>query len=113
MLARTGAPDYAPGRVNFTADAPGEKFVGDITYIHTWQGFIYLATVIDCHSKKVVCWSIADHMRTELVADALKNVAATTVIYPGAMANSIVVEPVNVFIQFGLEFTHAGEALLP
>ena len=49
--------------------------MGDITYIHTWQGFIYLATVIDCYSKKVVGWSIADHMRTELVADALTNAA--------------------------------------
>jgi putative transposase len=63
---------------DFTADRPGRKFVGDITYIHTWQGFIYLATVIDCYSKKVVGWSIADHMRTELVADALKNAAVTS-----------------------------------
>ncbi len=73
---------------NFTADRPGIKFVGDITYIHTWAGFIYLATVIDCYSKKVVGWSIADHMRTELVADALKNAAATTVIEPGAIFHS-------------------------
>lgn len=36
---------------DFTAQCPGVKFVGDITYIHTWQGFIYLATVIDCYSK--------------------------------------------------------------
>jgi len=73
---------------DFTADRPGIKFVGDITYIHTWQGFIYLATVIDCYSKKVVGWSIADHMRTELVADALKNAAATTVIEPLAVFHS-------------------------
>ena len=73
---------------DFTADCPGIKFVGDITYIHTWQGFIYLATVIDCYSKKVVGWSIADHMRTELVADALKNAAATTVIQPQAIFHS-------------------------
>ena len=70
---------------NFTAVRPGVKFVGDITYIHTWQGFVYLATVIDCYSKKVVGWSIADHMRTELVADALKNAAATTLIEPDAV----------------------------
>ena len=70
---------------DFTADRPGVKFVGDITYIHTWQGFVYLATVIDCYSKKVVGWSIADHMRTELVADALKNAAATTLIEPDAV----------------------------
>jgi putative transposase len=79
-----------PDLVNrdFTADRPGVKFVGDITYIHTWQGFVYLATVIDCYSKKVVGWSIADHMRTELVADALKNAAATTRIEPSAIWRS-------------------------
>ena len=73
---------------DFTADRPGIKFVGDITYIHTWAGFIYLATVIDCCSKKVVGWSIADHMRAELVEDALKNAAATTVIEPRAIFHS-------------------------
>lgn len=84
------APDAIQDLVNrdFTADRPGVKFVGDITYLHTWQGFIYLATVIDCYSKKVVGWSIADHMRTELVADALRNAAATTVIEPQAIWHS-------------------------
>ena len=47
-----------------------------------------MATVIDCYSKKVVGWSIADHMRTELVEDALRNAAATTVIEPGAIFHS-------------------------
>ena len=73
---------------DFTAERAGVKFVGDITYIHTWQGFVYLATVIDCYSKKVVGWSIADHMRTELVETALKNAAATTVIEPRAIFHS-------------------------
>lgn len=73
---------------NFTAERPGEKFVGDITYIHTWQGFVYLATVIDCYSKKVVGYSIADHMRTELVTTALRNAAATTQIAAGAVFHS-------------------------
>jgi len=84
--AAQGMPDLV-GR-DFTADRPGVKFVGDITYIHSWAGFIYLATVIDCYSKKVVGWSIADHMRTELVQDALKNAAATTVIEPLAVFHS-------------------------
>jgi len=44
---------------------------GDITYIRTWEGWLYLATVIDLASRKVVGWSLADHMRTELVEDAL------------------------------------------
>ncbi|MDO9063014.1 MAG: IS3 family transposase [Microbacterium sp.] len=73
---------------DFTADRPGVKFVGDITYVHTWQGFVYLATVIDCYSKKVVGWSIADHMRTELVETALRNAAATTIIEPLAIFHS-------------------------
>jgi transposase InsO family protein len=84
--AAAGMPDLV-GR-DFTADRPGIKFVGDITYIHTWQGFVYLATVIDCYSKKVVGWSIADHMRTELVQTALKNAAATTLIAPEAIFHS-------------------------
>ena len=84
--AAASMPDLV--KRDFTPDRPGVKFVGDITYIHTWQGFIYLATVIDCYSKKVVGWSIADHMRTELVADALRNAAATTLIEPDAIWHS-------------------------
>ena len=83
VMAAANMPDLLTR--DFTAERPGVKFVGDITYIHTWQGFVYLATVIDCYSKKVVGWSIADHMRTELVADALKNAAATTLIEPDAV----------------------------
>jgi len=84
--AAAGMPDLV--RRDFDADRPGVKFVGDITYIHTWAGFLYLATVIDCYSKKVVGWSIADHMRTELVADALRNAAASTVIEDQAIFHS-------------------------
>ncbi|WP_344222745.1 IS3 family transposase, partial [Kribbella sancticallisti] len=47
------------------------RWCGDITYIHTWQGWLYLATVIDLASRRVVGWAIADHLRTDLVADAL------------------------------------------
>lgn len=64
-----GTPDLL--QRNFTATAPGHKLVGDITYIHTWAGFGYLATVIDCYSKAVIGWAVADHMRTDLVIDAL------------------------------------------
>jgi len=48
------------------------RYVGDITYIATWEGWAYLATVIDLSSRKVVGWALGDHMRTELVSDALK-----------------------------------------
>ena len=49
---------------DFTTQAPGLKWVGDITYIRTWAGFVYLATVLDCATKKVVGYAMADHMRT-------------------------------------------------
>jgi putative transposase len=47
------------------------RYVGDITYIATWEGWAYLATVIDLASRKIVGWALADHMRTELVEHAL------------------------------------------
>jgi transposase InsO family protein len=47
------------------------RYVGDITYINTWEGWAYLATVIDLASRRVVGWALADHMRTELISDAL------------------------------------------
>jgi transposase InsO family protein len=47
------------------------RYVGDITYISTWEGWAYLATVIDLASRKVVGWALAEHMRAELVIDAL------------------------------------------
>lgn len=56
---------------DFTATRPAHKLVGDITYIPTWQGWVYLATVLDCFSKKVVGYAMAEHMRTELATDAL------------------------------------------
>jgi transposase InsO family protein len=58
---------------DFTAPKPGVKYMGDITYLPVGDGrFLYLATVLDCFSRRVVGYSIADHMRTELVADALR-----------------------------------------
>lgn len=56
---------------DFTADAPGRKPDSDITYVHTWAGFLYIATVIDCHTKAVVGWATADNMKTSLISDAL------------------------------------------
>jgi transposase InsO family protein len=55
------------------APRPGtdRRYAGDITYIMTWEGWAYLATVIDLSSRRVVGWALADHMRTELVEDAL------------------------------------------
>ena len=61
---------------DFSAEAPNTKYVGDITYLPCGGGkFLYLATVIDCFSRRLVGWSIADHVRTDLVADALRAAA--------------------------------------
>ena len=46
-------------------------WVGDVTYIRTWQGWLYLATVIDAHSRRVIGWAVTEHMRASLVTDAL------------------------------------------
>ena len=64
------APDLI-GR-DFTAERANERWCGDITYIKSWDGWVYLATVIDLYSRRVVGWAVADHMRTELVTDALQ-----------------------------------------
>ncbi|MFF9128441.1 IS3 family transposase [Streptomyces sp. NPDC014889] len=81
---RTTVPDPAASQVpdlfqrDFTATEPGRKYMGDITYLPLAGGeFLYLATVLDCFSRKVVGWSIADHMCTGLVVDALRMAAAT------------------------------------
>ena len=64
------APDLV-GR-DFTAPAVNQRYVGDITYLPVGdRGFLYLATVIDLHSRRLAGWAIADHMRTDLVIDAL------------------------------------------
>ncbi len=56
---------------NFAADGPDRKWVADITYVPTWQGFCYLAVVLDCWSRRIVGWAVADSLHTEVVVDAL------------------------------------------
>ncbi|MCY1066671.1 IS3 family transposase [Nannocystis sp. RBIL2] len=57
---------------NFTASKPDKAWVADITYVWTLEGWLYLAVIIDLFSRRVVGWSMADHMRTELVLGALR-----------------------------------------
>jgi transposase InsO family protein len=89
---RTTIPEPANEQVpdllerDFTAPAPNVKYVGDITYLPCADGQnLYLATVIDCFSRRLVGWSIADHMRTDLVTDALTAAAAAR----GSLAEAI------------------------
>jgi transposase InsO family protein len=85
--AATKAPDLI-GR-DFTAPAPNQRYVGDITYLPVGErGFLYLATVIDLHSRRLVGWAIAEHMRTALVVDALAAAARTRGGLAGAIFHS-------------------------
>ncbi|HVK24038.1 MAG TPA: IS3 family transposase [Actinokineospora sp.] len=65
----TPAPDLI-GR-DFTAQAPGQRLVGDITYLPTSEGWLYLATVIDLHTREVIGHAMAEHMRADLACDAI------------------------------------------
>jgi len=56
----------------FLPDRPHVLWVADITYLRTWEGRVYLAAVQDAHSRRMVGWSIGDHMRAELIVDALE-----------------------------------------
>jgi putative transposase len=64
------APDLVDR--NFTAPGPNQLWVADITFVPTGTGFLYLAVVLDAWSRKIVGWSMANHLRTELVLDALE-----------------------------------------
>ena len=68
---------------DFTAAAPAMKLVGDITYIRTWEGWLYLATVLDCHTKQVAGYAMADHLRTSLIIEALEMANQNITIRPG------------------------------
>lgn len=70
---RTGKGRAGPDLVNrdFTATGPNRVWVADITYVSTWSGFLSLAIVLDVWSRRILGWSLASHLRTELVLEAL------------------------------------------
>jgi putative transposase len=73
-----------PDLVNrdFSAGTPGAKIVGDITYIPTWEGWLYLATAIDCATRKVIGWAADDNYKTPLITAAIE-MAARNIDLPG------------------------------
>ncbi len=76
-----------PDLVNQVFDdvVPGRTLVGDITYIRTWEGFCYLATVLDCCTKMVLGYAVADHMRAGLVIDAIRMAERNHDLHPGGI----------------------------
>ncbi len=73
---------------DFTASAPGMKFVGDVTYIWTDEGWSYLATVLDCCTKEVVGYALGEHFRTELLVEAMEMARRDGRFSPGAVFHS-------------------------
>jgi len=73
---------------DFATAAPNRIWVADITYLRTWQGWLYLVAVQDLYSRRIVGWSMADHMRTELVTDALQMALAQRRPDPGLIWHS-------------------------
>lgn len=80
------APDLVDR--DFTAERPGQKLVGDITYLPTVEGWWYLATVIDLATREVVGYAMADHHRAELVTGALRMAAGRGALEPGCIFHS-------------------------
>jgi putative transposase len=98
------APDLVER--NFTADQPDRLYVADITYVPTWAGFLFLAVVLDACTRRIVGWAMANHLRTELVLDAL-NMALhqrrpSNVIHHSDQGTQYT------SIAFGLRCKHAG-----
>ena len=90
LTAQDGAAGPIPDLVNrdFTAAEPGQKMVGDITYIPTWQGWVYLATVIDCATRKIVGWAMDDNYKTLLIKKAIRMAARNLDLPEGALFHS-------------------------
>ena len=91
---RTTIPDRraapAPDRLgrDFSATRPDQKWVADITYIPTHQGWLFLAAVTDCYSRRIVGWSMRDTLEAELVADAIAMSVARRQPPPGVIHHS-------------------------
>jgi transposase InsO family protein len=80
----------APDRVrrDFTAAAPDRLWLADITYVPTWEGWLYLAVILDAYSRRVVGWALADHLRTDLATAALRMALAARRPDPGLVHHS-------------------------
>jgi putative transposase len=72
----------------FRPAAPNVLWIADLTYLRTWEGWLYLAAVQDAYSRRIVGWSMADHMRAELVVDALQMAVARRRPQPGLIFHS-------------------------
>ena len=95
---------------NFTPEAPDRLWVADITYVRTWEGWLYLSFVLDTYSRKIVGWSMANNLRTGLVLDALNMAIYTRRPQPGLIHHSDRGSQYT-SVEFGSRLKEAG--LLP
>ena len=86
-LTEQGPAGPIPDLVNrdFSAEKPGEKMVGDITYIPCWEGWVYLALVIDCATRMIIGWAMDDNYKTPLITSAVKMAARNVELPEGAV----------------------------
>ena len=112
LRSRTERTPPAPDLVerNFTPEAPDRLWVADITYVRTWEGWLYLAFVLDTYSRKIVGWSMANNLRTELVLDAVNMAIYTRRPSPGLIHHSDRGSQYT-SVEFGRRLKEAG--LLP
>src|SRR5687768_8366552 len=102
------APDLV--KRNFTPEAPDRLWVADITYVRTWEGWLYLSFVLDTYSRRVVGWSMTNNLRTELVPDAVNMAIYTRRPSPGLIHHSDRGSQYT-SVEFGSRLKEAG--LLP
>ena len=102
------APDLV--KRNFTPEAPDRLWVADITYVRTWEGWLYLSFVLDTYSRKIVGWSMANNLKTALVLDALNMAIYTRRPSPGLIHHSDRGSQYT-SVEFGSRLKEAG--LLP
>jgi putative transposase len=102
------APDLV--KRNFTPEAPDRLWVADITYVRTWEGWLYLAFVLDTYSRRIVGWSMANNLKTELVLDALNMAIYNRRPQPGLIHHSDRGSQYT-SVEFGSRLKEAG--LLP
>lgn len=90
LRSRTERTPPAPDLVkrNFTPEAPDRLWVADITYVRTWEGWLYLSFVLDTYSRRIVGWSMANNLKTDLVLDALNMAIYTRRPSPGLIHHS-------------------------
>ncbi len=112
LRSRTERTPPAPALVkrNFTPEAPDRLWVADITYVRTWEDWLYLSFVLDTYSRRIVGWSMANNLKTELVLDAVNMAIYTRRPSPGLIHHSDRGSQYT-SVEFGSRLREAG--LLP